>query len=97
MRAPVAWIERGAVGPAAPTAWRAACCVLDGLLLREVVVADDVAAELLGPGDYLPVAADEERLLPSAVRWTAIARTQVALLGPRFARVCSPSRRSRSR
>ena len=86
VRAPVAWIERGAWDPCADGV--AGCVlVLDGLLLREVVVADDVAAELLGPGDYLPVAADEERLLPSAVRWTAIARTQVALLGPRFARV----------
>jgi CRP-like cAMP-binding protein len=86
VRAPVTWIERGSWDPAAD---RVSGCilVLEGMLLREVVVADDVAAELLGPGDYLPVAADEDRLLPSFVRWTAIARTQVALLGGQFARI----------
>jgi CRP-like cAMP-binding protein len=85
VRAPVTWIERGPWEPLADHE-PSDLLVLDGLLLREVVVADDVAAELLGPGDFVPDSS-EESLLPSHVRWTAITRTQVALLGEHFTRV----------
>jgi CRP-like cAMP-binding protein len=57
---------------------------LEGLLVREVIVADEVAAEIVGPGDVVPVAADEHRLVPSAVRWTAIMPARLAVLGTRF-------------
>src|SRR4051794_18585135 len=59
---------------------------LDGLLVREVVVADEVAAEIVGPGDVVPVLGDEQRMLPASVRWSAIAPAQLAVLGSRFAR-----------
>ena len=96
LRVPVAWLDRGPWEPRAEAS-HAGVLILDGLLMRDVLVADDAAAELLGPGDYLPANPDADRLLPSDVRWTAIAPTQVALLGHGLrARACSPSRRSRS-
>src|SRR4051795_1406 len=75
-------------GPWVPPSAMAGTSVLalDGLLVREVVVADEVAAEIVGPGDVVPVLGDEPRMLPASVRWSAIAPAQLAVLGSRFAR-----------
>jgi CRP/FNR family transcriptional regulator, cyclic AMP receptor protein len=63
--------------------------VLTGLITREVVLSDNVAAELLGPGDLVRPwqAAGPERLVPYDVRWTALERTELAVLDRRFAGV----------
>jgi CRP-like cAMP-binding protein len=61
--------------------------LLDGILAREVVVADNVSTELLGPGDLVrpwQSQSAEDGLLPSDVRWTALADTRLAILDRRF-------------
>jgi CRP-like cAMP-binding protein len=57
--------------------------VLDGVLVREVLIEDTVSAELLGAGDLLrPRPADPpSRLLRSTARWTVLEPTRVAVLG----------------
>ena len=61
--------------------------LLGGLMTRELVLADNVAAELLGPGDLVRPwqAAGPERLVPYEIRWTALERTELAILDRRFA------------
>jgi CRP-like cAMP-binding protein len=61
--------------------------VLEGLMTRELVLTDNVAAELLGPGDLVRPwqAAGPERLVPYEVRWTALEHTSLAILDRRFA------------
>jgi CRP/FNR family transcriptional regulator, cyclic AMP receptor protein len=61
--------------------------VLDGVMTRELVLADNVSAELLGPGDLVRPwqAAGPERLVPYSIRWTALVRTELAVLDRRFA------------
>jgi CRP/FNR family transcriptional regulator, cyclic AMP receptor protein len=61
--------------------------VLDGLMTRELVLSDNVSAELLGPGDLVRPwqAAGPERLVPYDIRWTALMRTHLAVLDRRFA------------
>ena len=62
--------------------------VLDGIIAREVIVADNVSTELLGPGDLLRPwqgASGDASLLPSEVRWTVLTDTRVAVLDARFA------------
>jgi CRP/FNR family transcriptional regulator, cyclic AMP receptor protein len=61
--------------------------VVDGLITRELALADNVSAELLGPGDIMrPWQADgPERLVPFRVRWTVQRPTRLALLDRRFA------------
>jgi CRP/FNR family transcriptional regulator, cyclic AMP receptor protein len=61
--------------------------VLRGLMTRELVLADNVSAELLGPGDLVRPwqAAGPERLVPYDIRWTALERTELAVLDRRFA------------
>jgi CRP/FNR family cyclic AMP-dependent transcriptional regulator len=56
--------------------------VIDGLLARELLAHDVASMELLGAGDVLrpwDEAADSE-LLEAVVRWSALARTQFAVL-----------------
>ena len=60
--------------------------VLDGLLAREVHVADRVATELLGPGDLLrPWDLDEGDPVPSRVVWRTLAPCDLAVLDAFFA------------
>jgi CRP-like cAMP-binding protein len=61
--------------------------VLGGVMTRELVLADNVSAELLGPGDLVRPwqAAGPERLVPYDIRWTALERTDLAILDRRFA------------
>jgi CRP-like cAMP-binding protein len=61
--------------------------VLRGLMTRELALSDNVSAELLGPGDLVRPwqAAGPERLVPYEVRWTALERTELAVLDRRFA------------
>jgi CRP/FNR family cyclic AMP-dependent transcriptional regulator len=63
--------------------------VLDGLMTRELALADNVCAELIGPGDLVRPwqAAGPERLVPYEVRWTALEETELGVLDRRFAAV----------
>jgi CRP/FNR family transcriptional regulator, cyclic AMP receptor protein len=60
--------------------------VVDGALAREVVLADTVSSELLGPGDLVrPWAGDGEiELLARQFRWQVLAEAEVAVLGRQF-------------
>ncbi len=60
--------------------------LLEGVVSREVVVADTVSTELLGPGDVLrPWAMNEApSLLRTTVRWNALTECRVAVLDRRF-------------
>jgi CRP/FNR family cyclic AMP-dependent transcriptional regulator len=61
--------------------------LISGVVSREVIVADTVSTELLGPGDVLrPWAMDTSKpLLQSSVRWSALAESRMALLDRRVA------------
>jgi CRP/FNR family transcriptional regulator, cyclic AMP receptor protein len=61
--------------------------VLDGVLSRELIVADHVSAELLGPGDVLRPwqTGNRASLLPVDAVWSALSPLTVAVLDRRFA------------
>jgi hypothetical protein len=61
--------------------------VLDGMLAREVLMADTVSTELLGPGDVVrPWGLQEPvHLLQLDVRWSVLSASRVALLDRRIA------------
>jgi CRP/FNR family transcriptional regulator, cyclic AMP receptor protein len=61
--------------------------VLDGVLSRELVVADQVSAELLGPGDLLRPwqTGNRASLLPVEAVWSVLSPLTVAVLDRRFA------------
>jgi CRP/FNR family cyclic AMP-dependent transcriptional regulator len=61
--------------------------VLDGVLSRELVVADQVSAELLGPGDLIRPwqASSGAGLLPVQAVWSVLSSTTLAVLDRRFA------------
>jgi len=61
--------------------------VLDGVLSRELVVADHVSAELLGPGDVVRPwqGGNRASLLPVDAVWSVLSPLTVAVLDRRFA------------
>jgi CRP/FNR family transcriptional regulator, cyclic AMP receptor protein len=61
--------------------------VIDGVLSRELVVADHVSAELLGPGDLVRPwqAGNRASLLPVEALWSVLSPLTVAVLDRRFA------------
>ena len=61
--------------------------VVEGLVTRELALADNVSAELLGQGDVLrPWQAERpQRLVPFGVRWTMLTPARLAVLDRRFA------------
>ena len=61
--------------------------VLDGVLSRELVVADHVSAELLGPGDLVRPwqASTGAGLLPVQAVWSVLSTVTLAVLDRRFA------------
>jgi CRP/FNR family cyclic AMP-dependent transcriptional regulator len=61
--------------------------VIDGVLAREVLVADTVSTELLGPGDVLRpwTIHGSNPLLQLVVRWNALTESRVAVLDRAFA------------
>jgi CRP/FNR family cyclic AMP-dependent transcriptional regulator len=60
--------------------------LVDGLMTRELALADNVSAELLGPGDVVRPwqAKGPEQLVPFSVRWSVIEETRLAVLDQRF-------------
>jgi CRP/FNR family transcriptional regulator, cyclic AMP receptor protein len=61
--------------------------ILDGVLSRELVVADQVSAELLGPGDVIRPWQSSTRasLLPVEAVWSVLSPVTVAALDRHFA------------
>jgi CRP-like cAMP-binding protein len=61
--------------------------LIEGVISREVVVADTISTELLGPGDVVrPWAVHAEAtLLQLEIRWNALTESRVAMLDRRFA------------
>jgi hypothetical protein len=61
--------------------------VLEGVLSRELIVADQVSAELLGPGDLVRPwqAGNRASLLPVDAVWSVLSPVTVAVLDRRFA------------
>src|SRR4051812_26909393 len=61
--------------------------VLDGVLSREVLAADVISTELVGPGELLRPwqIAPDAALLRVAVRWSVLADARVAVLDRRVA------------
>jgi CRP/FNR family cyclic AMP-dependent transcriptional regulator len=61
--------------------------VLDGVISRELVVADHVSAELLGPGDLVRPwqGASSAGLLPVQAIWSVLSTVTLAVLDRRFA------------
>ena len=61
--------------------------LLDGVLSRELIVADQVSAELLGPGDVVRPwqVGNRASLLPVEAVWSVLTPLDVAVLDRRFA------------
>jgi hypothetical protein len=61
--------------------------ILDGVLARELLVADQISAELLGPGDVVRPwqGATRAALLPVDAVWSVLSSLTVAVLDRRFA------------
>ena len=60
--------------------------ILDGVLSRELIVADQVSAELLGPGDVIrPWHSNRASLLPVEAVWSVLSPVTVAALDRHFA------------
>jgi len=74
----------GELGPASPG--HVGLMVLDGAIAREVVLADTISTELLGPGDLIrpwsPTRAAPQ--LGQHVRWQVLAEARLAVLGRAF-------------
>jgi CRP-like cAMP-binding protein len=58
--------------------------VVDGILVRELVLAGATSSELLGPGDLAATLFSADEFLPTAVRWTVAVPSCVALLDERL-------------
>jgi CRP/FNR family transcriptional regulator, cyclic AMP receptor protein len=86
-------IHRLPVGPwdvsrlAGATADHVGLLILSGMLSRELIVADHVSAELLGPGDIVRPwqPASPARLLPVEAMWSVRSPLTLAVLDRRFA------------
>src|ERR687898_2767276 len=61
--------------------------VLDGVIARELIVADHVSGGLLGPGDLIRrwQAASKSELLPVDAEWSVLSPSTLAVLDRRFA------------
>jgi hypothetical protein len=72
---------------AAASADHVGLLILDGVLARELVVADHVSAELLGPGDLVRPWQGGARapLLPVDAEWSVLSTLTVAVLDRRYA------------
>ena len=58
--------------------------VIEGLLLREILLAGSTATELLGPCDIVAVAPVDDPLLPAEAVWTVPRAARVAILDDRL-------------
>ena len=94
--APTVTLERGHWDPSQLPAGDLDAClgalVLDGLLLRSVVVGSDRRSELIGPGDLVrPWQEDELSSVPFDARWQVVRPVRLAVLDERFVAVACRS------
>src|SRR3954465_8499861 len=61
--------------------------VVDGLLLRELLLGGSTATEMLGPCDVLATAAAHDALLPTEGRWSVPQAARVAVLDDRLLQI----------
>ena len=54
--------------------------VTDGLVVRDILLADATSSDLIGPGDIAALGAKGTELVPVEVRWTASVPSRVACL-----------------
>ena len=91
LTAPVVRLPRGAWDGGALAAsdnQNVGLLLLEGIVAREVVLADTVSTELLGAGDLLRPwsRGGQPELLAQTVRWQVLAEARLAVLGRPFAR-----------
>ena len=67
-----------------------ALMVVEGLVLRELLLAGSTASELLGPGDIVDHRGAEDALLPTTVAWSVPEAARVAVLDDRLLAVLRP-------
>jgi CRP/FNR family cyclic AMP-dependent transcriptional regulator len=61
-----------------------AVMVVDGLLLRELLMAGSTATELIGPCDIVAIGPPDEALLPAEARWSVPEAARIAVLDDRL-------------
>jgi CRP/FNR family transcriptional regulator, cyclic AMP receptor protein len=61
-----------------------ALLVVDGLVVRELLLAGSTASELLGPGDVVALAPSDDALLPATAEWSVPQAARVAILDDRL-------------
>jgi CRP/FNR family transcriptional regulator, cyclic AMP receptor protein len=67
-----------------------ALMVVEGLVLRELLLAGSTATELLGPGDIVDHRSAEDALLPCETAWSVPEAARVAVLDDRLLAVLRP-------
>jgi CRP/FNR family transcriptional regulator, cyclic AMP receptor protein len=67
-----------------------ALMVVEGLVLRELLLAGSTATELLGPGDIVDHRSAEDALLPSETAWSVPEAARIAVLDDRLLVVLRP-------
>jgi CRP/FNR family transcriptional regulator, cyclic AMP receptor protein len=60
-----------------------ALLIVDGLVMREQILAGSTASDALGPGDVVELEPPRDELVPSVVHWTVPDRVTVAVLDDR--------------
>jgi CRP/FNR family transcriptional regulator, cyclic AMP receptor protein len=64
-----------------------ALMVVDGLVLRELLLAGSAATELLGPCDIVALSLSDDALLPTQVAWSVPQGARVAILDDRIVQI----------
>src|SRR3954464_907842 len=64
-----------------------ALMVVDGMLLRELLLAGSTATELLGPCDIVAAGPADDALLPTTVQWSVPQAARVAILDDRVIQI----------
>jgi CRP/FNR family transcriptional regulator, cyclic AMP receptor protein len=66
------------------TAQPFALMVVEGIMLRELLLAGSTATELLGPGDLVDFGGSDDALLPSQARWSVPETARIMVLDDRL-------------
>ena len=72
------------LGPQLEQAEAFGAIVVDGIVLRQLVVGDQLGMRLLGPGDLIQVGGDPPSTLVGQSSWRAVPETRLAVLGREF-------------
>jgi CRP-like cAMP-binding protein len=67
-----------------------AIMVVEGLVVRELLLAGSTATELLGPGDIVDHRGAEDALLPAEARWSVPEAARIAILDDRLLAILRP-------